>query len=224
MSKEASEYARWRCIHYRPALPDIPVDNLASYLRRGQRALEIGCNRGRTAMWLGSHGLDVLGIDINAGAISQARASVNISNVKTHFIEGDFLDQTDLGKFDLVVMIRVLTCFSQLKCWRALLARSFECVAGGGLIYIHDFIASPENDSYRERYREGARRGWRPGNFAVPGREGGMLFIAHHHSREELNEIMSPYEKVFLNIHDSLSLNGNACRMFEFLGERDTTA
>ena len=51
-----------------------------------------------------------------------------------------------------------------------------------------------------------------------------MLFIAHHHSREELDEIMSPYEKVFLNIHDSLSLNGNACRMFEFLGERHATA
>lgn len=224
MSREASEYARWRSIDYRPTLPEIPVGNLASYLHRGQRALEIGCNRGRTAMWLGSQGLDVLGIDINADAICQARASAKTSNVKTDFIEGDFLDQPDLGKFHLVVMIRVLTCFSQLKNWRALLTRSFECVAGGGLIYIHDFILSPENDSYRERYSEGARRGWRPGNFAVPGREGDMLFIAHHHSREELDEIMSPYEKVFLNIHDSLSLNGNACRMFEFLGERHATA
>jgi len=224
MSRQPSEYTRWRSIDYRPTLPEIPVDNLMPYLHGGMRALEIGCNRGRTAMWLGSQGLDVLGIDINAEAISRARASANISNVKTHFIEGDFLDQPDLGKFDLVVMIRVLTCFSQPKNWRALLTRSFESVAGGGLIYIHDFIASPENDGYRERYREGARRGWRPGNFAVPGGEGGMLFIAHHHSREELNEIMRPYEKVFLNIHDSLSLNGNACRMFEFLGKRHATA
>ena len=175
-------------------------------------------------MWLGSQGLDVLGIDINAQAISQARASADIWNVKTQFIEGDFLNQTDLGEFDLVVMIRVLTCFSRLKNWRALLARSFESVAGGGLIYIHDFIASPENESYRERYREGARRGWRPGNFAVPGKEGGMLFVAHHHSMEELSEIMNPFRKVFLNIHDSLSLNGNVCRMFEFLGKRHATA
>jgi SAM-dependent methyltransferase len=220
MSREASEYGRWRSLDYRPTLPELPVDNLAPYLHRGQRVLEIGCNRGRTTMRLGSHGLDVLGIDINAEAISQARDSAKISNVQAHFIEGDFLDQTDLGQFDLVVMIRVLTCFVQLTNWRALLTRSLECVAGGGLIYIHDFVTSPENDSYRERYREGALRGWRTGNFAVPGREGGMLFIAHHHSREELNEIMSPYERVFLNFHDSLSLNGNACRMFEFLGKR----
>jgi hypothetical protein len=224
MSRQASEYARWRSIDYRPTLPEIPVDNLVPFLHSGERALEIGCNRGRTAMWLGRHGLDVLGIDINADAIVEARASAKISNVKAHFVEGDFLDQARLGKFDLLVMVRVLTCFSQLKNWRALLTRSLECVAADGLIYIHDFIASPENDAYRERYREGARRGWRTGNFAVPDREGGARFIAHHHSEEELNEIMNPYEKAFLNIHDSLSLNGNACRMFEFLGRRHATA
>jgi hypothetical protein len=47
-----------------------------------------------------------------------------------------------------------------------------------------------------------------------------MLFIAHHHSMEEIAEIASPYKKLFLNFHDSVSLNGNACRMFEFLGKR----
>ena len=146
MSRQASEYARWRSIDYRPTLPEIPVDNLVPYLHSGQRALEIGCNRGRTAMWLGRHGLDVLGIDINADAIAEARASAKISKVKVHFVEGDFLDQTHLGKFDLLVMVRVLTCFSQLKSWQALLTRSSECVASNGLTYIHDFVASPEND------------------------------------------------------------------------------
>ena len=220
MSKEAREYDSWRCIEYQPALLEISADSLAPYLHAGQRALEIGCNGGRTAMWLVQRGLDVLGIDINRDAILQAGAAAKVSAAKVRFIEGDFLDQTDLGKFDLVLMIRVLTCFSELKDWRALLSRSLECVAVGGLIYIHDFLFSPENDSYRERYAEGARRGWRPGNFAVPGREGNALFIAHHHSMEEISEIMSPYQNVFLNIHDSLSLNGNVCRMFEFLGRR----
>jgi hypothetical protein len=36
---------------------------------------------------------------------------------------------------------------------------------------------------------------------------------------EEITEITYPYQKVFLNFHDSVSLNGNACRMFEFLGK-----
>ena len=29
-----------------------------------------------------------------------------------------------------------------------------------------------------------------------------------------------PLPEIFLNFHDSVSLNGNACRMFEFLGKR----
>ena len=222
MSTDASEFANWRGIDYRPALPEISVNSLVPYLCRGQTVLEIGCNSGRTALWLESCGLDVLGIDINADALLQARASAK--NARVRFIEGDFLDCTEPGKFDLVVMVRVLTCFSQLADWRALLTRSLECVAPGALVYIHDFLFTPENDSYRERYREGERHGWRSGNFAVPAKDGGLLFIAHHHSAEELSEIMNPYEKIFLNIHDSVSLNGNACRMFEFLGKRKAAA
>jgi SAM-dependent methyltransferase len=221
MSTDASEYTTWRGIDYRPALPEIPLDSLAPYLFTGQTVLEIGCNSGRTALRLEKRGLEVLGIDINAEAILQARATAKILNAAVRFIEGDFLERPDLGTFDLVVMVRVLTCFSQLEDWRALLTRSLDCVVPAGLIYIHDFLFMSENDSYRERYREGARQGWRTGNFAVPAKDGGLLFIAHHHSAEELSAIMNPYEKIFLNIHDSVSLNGNACRMFEFLGKRN---
>jgi hypothetical protein len=39
-----------------------------------------------------------------------------------------------------------------------------------------------------------------------------------------LREIMRPYAKMLLNMHDSLSLNGNSCRMFEFLGKREAAA
>jgi SAM-dependent methyltransferase len=220
MNTDANEYANWRFIDYQPALPAVPLDSLAPYLYRDQTVLEIGCNSGRTALWLESRGLDVLGIDINADAILQARESAKILNARVRLMHGDFLDHPDLGKFDFVVMVRVLTCFSQLADWRALLTRSRECVAPGGLIYVHDFLFTPENDRYCERYREGARQGWRTGNFLVPAKDGGLLFIAHHHSMEELNEIMGPYGKILLNIHDSLSLNGNSCRMFEFLGKR----
>ena len=221
MGGQTDDYDRWRSIDYRPVLPELPAEHLTPYLRSGQRALEIGCNRGQTSLWLASHGLEIVGIDINSEAISHAREqSKKLSNMKARFIEGDFLDQPDMGKFDLIVMIRVLTCFSRVEDWHALLNRCFECLAGEGLIYIHDFVMAPQYESYRERYSEAARRGWRTGNFAVPGREGGMLFIAHHHSIEEITLIANRYEKMLLNFHDSVSLNGNTCRMFEFLGKR----
>lgn len=166
-------------------------------------------------------GLEVVGIDINSEAISHAREQAKkLTNMKVRFLEGDFLDQADMGKFHLIVMIRVLTCFSRVEDWHALLNRCFECPSGEGLIYIHDFVMATQYESYRERYSECVRRGWRTGNFAVPGREGGMLFVAHHHSIEEITLIANRYEKMLLNFHDSVSLNGNACTMFEFLGKR----
>lgn len=220
MNIGAGNYADWRGIDYRPALSEIRPDKLAPYLRSKQKALEIGCNNGRTAIWLGTFGLDVLGIDINANAILQARESIGNSSSSVRFIEGDFLSCVHPGQFDLVVMVRVLTCFPQLAAWRSLLTRAAGCVAAGGLFYVHDFLFTPESDTYRERYEEGVRRGWRTGNFAVPAKDGSTLFIAHHHSGEELEEIMKPCDKVLLDIHGSLSLNGNVCRMFEFLGRR----
>lgn len=225
MGGQTNEYDRWRSIDYRPVLPELPSEPLAPYLHSGQRALEIGCNRGRTALWLASRGVEIVGIDINSEAILHAREQAKkLSNIKARFIEGDFLNEPDTGTFDLIVMIRVLTCFSRVEDWRALLNRCFDCLTGEGLMYIHDFVMAPQCESYRERYREGARRGWQIGNFAVPGREGGMPFIAHHHSIEEITEIANPYQSMFLNFHDSVSLNGNACRMFEFLGKRRGTA
>jgi cyclopropane fatty-acyl-phospholipid synthase-like methyltransferase len=225
MSGVAGEYRDWRYIDYRPALLDVPTEHLARYLRSGQRGLEIGCNRGRTASWLASHGVDVVGIDINAEAVSHAREEIKrLPNVNISFIEGDFLDQSDLGTFDLVVMIRVLTCFARVEDWQALLKRSFDCLADDGLMYIHDFIMAPAYTSYSERYKDGARRGWRAGNFSVPAIEGGTLFVAHHHTMEEMTEMTKPYEELFLNFHDSVSLNGHTCRMFEFLGKRRAIA
>ena len=219
MGRIVNQYCCWRFIDYRPALSELAADHLAPYLQNGQRALEVGCGRGRTASWLARRGVHVVGIDINSEAVSHAREETKRLSTVT-FIEGDFLDQPDLGTFDLVVMIRVLTCFSQVEDWHALLKRSFACLATGGLIYIHDFVMAPEYASYSERYRDGARRGWRTGNFAVTVKEGGTVFVAHHHSIEEITEMAKNYEEIFLNFHDSISLNGNRCRMFEFLGRR----
>jgi hypothetical protein len=66
-----------------------------------------------------------------------------------HFIEGDFLNQPDMGTFDLIVMIRVLTCFSQAEDWHAVLNRGFGSLASEGLIYVHDFVIKPRHESYR---------------------------------------------------------------------------
>lgn len=89
-------------------------------------------------------------------------------------------------------------------------------------IYIHDFLTSSDNEAYRIRYEAGAKLGWRSGNFQVNDTRGHRLFIAHHHSSAEVTSIRARFENLNYRRHDSLSMNGNACRMFEFLGLRRT--
>ena len=89
-----------------------------------------------------------------------------------------------------------------------------------GYIYIHDFLTSPDIEAYRSRYEAGASLGWRAGNFQVNDARGNRLFVAHHHLPEEVDSIRAGFETLSYHSHESLSLNGNACRMFEFLGQR----
>jgi SAM-dependent methyltransferase len=217
-------YADWNDIDYQPAIPELLPEALVPFFRRDQTALEIGSGHGAVCFFLARHGLDALGIDINPDAISAARRQVasSDSGLTVRFDVADFLEQPDVGLFDFVLMIRVLTCFPGVDSWQALLRRAYACVKPGGMIYIHDFLFAPQIEGYRRRYERGKELGWRNGNFAVNDAKGRLLFIAHHHSKEEVDQIIAPYQMVSIQSHESLSMNGNPCRMFEFLGRKPT--
>lgn len=215
-------YLSWRQIEYHPAIPVLPLDRLAPHLPHIESALEVGCNTGSVAILLAQRGIEVLGIDINAQAIHAAQehtAELRLGRAP-RFCKTDILESPDLGHFDLVLLVRTLTCFADLSSWRRLLSRAHQHINSSGLIYVHDFTVSPEINTYEERYREGQSLGWRPGNFPVRDASGKLSFVAHHHSEEELQEITRPYQVLYLGFHSSLSMNGNECKMFEFIGRK----
>jgi hypothetical protein len=90
----------------------------------------------------------------------------------------------------------------------------------GGFLYVHDFLRDDDIAHYHQRYREAESCGWRSGNFAVNDAQGKLMFVAHHHSQEELQQIAEPYVQLDLTSHLSQSMNGNECRMFRFLGQK----
>jgi len=191
-------------------------------LPEGSTALDVGCNKGGVSLFLAQHGLNVLGVDINEAAIDEAKlraAHAGLSG-NANFRVADILIDPPSAPFDVVLLVRVLTCFPAAADWQALLRRAGALVGPQGYLYIHDFLLSPESANYRPRYAAGKRQGWRPGNFAVNAADGALSFIAHHHSEEEVASITAPWHRVHFSIHQSLSLNGNSCRMFEFLGRR----
>ncbi|MBI2818227.1 MAG: methyltransferase domain-containing protein [Acidobacteria bacterium] len=164
----------------------------------------------------------VVGVDINTAALDVAWSNAVQLGVKdrVHFEPADILEGRALGRYDLVMLIRVLTCFGDAAEWQQVLDVARDHIRDEGLLYVHDFTYSPRNENYRKRYAEGQRLGMRPGNFAVHDEDGDILFIAHHHSEEELELIRRGYDQVFYLVHESLSLHGNTCTMFEYIGRK----
>lgn len=164
----------------------------------------------------------MVGVDMNAAALDIAWSNAVQLGVKdrVHFEAAHILEGRDFGRYDLVMLIRFLTCFGDAVEWQQVLEVARAHISDEGLLYVHDFMYSPNNDNYRERYAEGQRLGMRPGNFAVNDENGELLFIAHHHSEEDLEIIRRGYEQVFYLVYESLSMHGNTCTMFEYIGRK----
>ena len=224
MNTEVSKQKDWIRIDYQPAIPDHSPLPVLQHVPPGSTVLDIGCNKGNNAIYLAEHGFRVLGIDINRAAIEVARMRAQELKApgSAQFRVADILEEPVTEHFDVVLLIRVLTCFAECLEWDALLRRATQVLKPRGYIYIHDFLASPDIEAYRIRYEAGSRLGWRTGNFQVNDAQGNRLFIAHHHSPAEVALIRAEFETLSYRSHESLSMNGNVCRMFEFLGQRRT--
>jgi SAM-dependent methyltransferase len=216
MNAPNPDYADWRHIEYNPAISSHIPHDLVPFLKPGHTALEIGCGTGSVCDFLTEHGVNAFGIDINAASITDAKRR---QTGGARFEVSDILTRPSGEVFDLVVMIRLLTCVPEVSSWREVLRRAHGSTKPGGLIWVHDFFMAPDSHQYMLRYEQAGKLGMRPGNFLVE-KDGRPLFVAHHHSAMDLDEITKPYEVLSLVFHDSVSMNGNNCRMFRFLGRR----
>ena len=219
VARQAKDWAR---INYQPSIAELVPLPVLEHVRSGSTVLDVGTSKGGNALFLAGHGFKVLGIDINRAAIETAKMRAQEAKLteSADFRVADILEEPLMDLFDVVLLIRVLTCFPEYSDWRAVLGRIKMLVKPQGYLYVHDFLFSRENEAYRARYEAGARRGWRAGNFQVNDAEGKFLFIAHHHLAEEVASIMAECESLHFSSHESVSMNGNRCQMFEFLGRR----
>lgn len=223
MPHEYQDYKVWQEIDYSPAVREFLPEALLPHLQQGQRIVDIGCNKGYSATWLAEKGFKVLGIDVNPEAIASARSLARKAGVESRveFRCRDFLKENlPVAVFDAVVLTRLLTCVPDSADWEASLIKIHSLLNQGGILYVHDFLMDLTGPSYVERYKAGEKKGWQRGNFEVRNKEGAFLFIAHHHTPEELERLKSSYIPLYSRGHRSLSMNGNSCLMFEFIGRK----
>jgi len=248
--------SRWESIEYDPHIGEHEPTRLLPYLEPGNRVLEIGCGYGNVVARLARPDLDlrVVGVDINVRAIHTAAEKLkNLDVGHVRLFSGDVLAEEwhkqyewrsekvgeqspagkprqveDIGRFDAVILIRVLTCFPLKDRWDALLDRCSSLLNPGGLIYIDDFWQDPSFPAYRTRYDSGLAYAhaegitdWREGSFLVPEAAGtgeDVDFVAHHHSGQEIRHIQARFREIDFRYKRSLSMNGNPCGMFVLMG------
>lgn len=77
----------------------------------GQKLLELACGTGALAVTLKKRGYDVTGLDLSPNMLSLANERALSAKVHLPLIEGDMLDLSEVGEFEVV------TCFSDSICY-----------------------------------------------------------------------------------------------------------
>ena len=101
---------------YDAIMDDTLYERWASFVDRqlqnkGQSVLELACGTGALAVTLKKHGYDVTGLDLSANMLSLASERAFSEGVQLPLIEGDMLDLSEIGQYDVV------TCFSDSICY-----------------------------------------------------------------------------------------------------------
>lgn len=217
----SEKYDYWKKIDYHPSIREIFPYILIKYLPPSAEILDIGCNIGDTCRFLAPYAARITGIDVNKDAISKA---INLISDKDKFSikyqKLDILKDKINKKFDAILMIRFLTCLPNYDHWKKAIDIAYSILKKDGIIYIYDFLYSKNLKSYKERYLYGEKNLSRKGNFIVNDKNNKFLFTAHHHTKEEVAYITDKFRKLYFEHFKNKSLNGNICKVFEFIGKK----
>lgn len=218
-------YSDWSAIRYVPVKTAHYPRALVHELPAAATVLEIGCHDGIVSRYIARRRRDVSvhGIDINVDAIAAGRKRAAGSRLRNvHFDVADATSLTSARRYDAIVTIRVLTCFADSNEWRGLVTAVRSALRPSGHWYVVDYIFDESNPAYAPRYAAGAAAGWRRGNFRVDGADGNPLFIAHHHTQEEIKCLTQTLTVTRLRRFRSSSMHGNPASMFELLGRHES--
>ena len=225
MSATQGTYRDWVGTRYMPVIEAHLPHALVAVLQPDARVLEIGCYDGIVSCFVAAQlpMATVQGVDINPAAVDAARLRASAGSLRNvRFEASDAL--TVQGVYDAVITIRVLTCFPEAAEWHALIAAVERLLRPGGCWYAVDYAFDDANPAYARRYAEGERAGWRRGNFRVEATRGQTLFVAHHHTKEEIACLRERFGNATIRTFESRSMNGNPATMFELLGYREEAA
>jgi SAM-dependent methyltransferase len=134
----------------------------------GGRGLYIGCGNGRNYVPLVEGGLDLLGLDVSAGAIAQLARRT--PERRSRLVVGDLAAIRESVRFPVVIGIQVFQHGDRRRAHEHI-RMAQGLVAPGGILCLrvnavgtdvipaHDVVERGDDDSFTVRYLEGVKRG-----------------------------------------------------------------
>lgn len=189
------------------------VDWLRRYLKNPHaRVLDYGCGYGRTLADLSAAGFrNLFGADFSEAMLARARVEVPGPGLIRN--DGRYLPFKS-ESFDAVLLFAVLTCTPEDHEQQLLLAEAERVLRRGGLLYLSDVLVNDDARN-RERYERDADRYNCYGVFELP--EG---VVVRHHTREWIEKITGPFERLEYEPFDVTTMNGNLSAAFQYLGRK----
>ncbi len=177
----------WKTVGRVPS--SLPVDPaFVELIGPGVSVVDLGCGDGRTLAKLAASvargRAPWAGVDVNPAALAgaAARGLPGIGFVMADIAELPFAD----GGFDYGVMHAVLTTLATPAERRAVLAEAARVLRRG--LYASDFLLTPQQPLYRERYARGRVETGEWGTFRVMDGQR-YLYTAHHFAPDELKDL-----------------------------------
>ncbi|MDN6640529.1 MAG: class I SAM-dependent methyltransferase [Tetragenococcus sp.] len=83
------------------------------HLKKEKQLLELACGTGELALRFAKKGYDVTALDLSEDMLTVANQQAQSEQVDVQFVQGDMLDLSDIGSFEVV------TCYSDSICYLA---------------------------------------------------------------------------------------------------------
>lgn len=129
------------------------------WVRRGGRALELGCGTGPMLRWLAGRGFRGVGLDVSRTAVRMAREQSAGQPVRFRVADVCGALPPRLGRFDLVVDGHCLHCITEPEDRRALLASARALLRDGGVLVVQTMCGPVDRRAFRARFPHQRLRG-----------------------------------------------------------------
>ena len=169
------------------------------------RLLDLGCGTGAVSAWLLRQGHVVTGLDINAGAITQAKtAAPDVDFAVADIAAANGLQVRD-ALYDGVVCQLVISIIGDGTDRRQLLRNAFDVLTPGGLLYLSASGVSDDlNPDYKRLYADNLAQTGEQHTYLSRDALGNALYRTHHFTRDELHALLDDSGYVDIDIVESI--------------------